>query len=175
MPAQARQIPLTDEDLAASGGGLYATMEVPADYEVTLVDVDDYKTVKSQGWVFSYDVELETGTVGFKVFLSFSTKARWKIIEVLEAHDVNLELGLNDVDPNAFIGDVVGAWIDFPRDKDKVPTSRFREIRRIYPLIVQEMEIPGPAEGVDATPAASTWEDEGGAILPTTPDDEAPF
>lgn len=174
MPATARQISFTQEDLAASGGGLFATMEVPGDYEATLSDVDDYKTEKSQGWVFLYDVVTASGaTVELKVWVSFSTAARWKLIEVLEAHDANLEEGLDNIDPNAFIGDVVGVTVDYPR-KGGVPTSKYREIRAVYALVVQEMAIPGLASDTDVEPSTDAWDSEGGSVPPAQPDGEAP-
>ena len=140
MPATARQIPITEEDLAPSeGGGAYAELEVPNDYEAVLKEVSDYdktKQGKSKGWVFEYDVETPSGNaVTFKTWLSFGQNARWKLIQVLEAHDVDLSAGLNEVDPNALIGDVVGVHIDFPRDPETdEPTSKYREIRQHFSL-----------------------------------------
>jgi hypothetical protein len=142
MPATARQIPVDESDLAneGGGGGAYAELEVPNDYEAVLKDVSDYdkrSEGKTFGWVFEYEVETPSGaSVPFKTFLSMSKKARWKLIEVCEAHGVNLAEGLNDVDPNALVGDVIGVTIDFPRDKDTdEPTSDFREIRSHFALV----------------------------------------
>lgn len=139
MPATARQLDIPQEDLDSSGGaGAYAEIEVPGDYEVTLIDVEDYdkrSEGKSYGWVWTYEVETPSGNaVPFRTWTSFSKAARWKLIELLEAHGVDIEAGINDVDPNDFIGDVVGATIDFPRDKDDEPTSDFREIRFLFAL-----------------------------------------
>ncbi len=139
MPATARQIPVTEEDLAGGQGGSYAELDVPGDYEAVLVDVEDYdkrKENKSYGWVFKYEVETPSGsTVPFNTYCSFSQNARWKLMEVLKAHDADLELGINNVDPNALIGDVIGVTIDFPRDKTTdEPTSDYREIRAHFSL-----------------------------------------
>jgi len=142
MPATARKIPITKEDLDGSGGGgggAYAELVVPDDYEATLTDVSDYdktKQGKSRGWVFEYDVETPSGkSVTFKSWLSFGANARWKLIEVLEAHDADLAEGIADIDPNAFIGDVIGVHIDFPRDKETdEPTSPYREIKQHFSL-----------------------------------------
>jgi hypothetical protein len=145
MVATARQIPLTDDDLAGSSGGAFAELDVPGDYEATLTDVNDYdKTAegKSKGWVFEYEVETPSGaTVPFSTWLSFGLKARWKMVEVLEAHDADLSAGLNDVDPNAHVGDVIGVHIDFPRDKDTdEPTSQYRELRAHFSLAEEPSE-----------------------------------
>ena len=157
MPATARQIPVTDEDLAGtSGGGAYAELEVPGDFEAILRDVNDYDKRaegKSYGWIFEYEVEAPSGAMlPFKIWLSFSQAARWKLVEVLEAHEVDLTAGLNDVDPNSLIDDVIGVTIDFPRDKEDNPTSDFREIRATFALaeepgtggnpVVETAEVP---------------------------------
>jgi hypothetical protein len=145
MPATARRIPVTDKDLEGGGsGGAYAELDVPNDYEAVLSEVSDYdktKEGKSRGWVFSYEVETPSGkTCEFNSYLSFGDNARWKLIEVLEAHEVDLSTGLNDVDPNALVGELIGVHIDFPRDrKTDEPTSAFREIRTHFALA----EFPG--------------------------------
>ncbi|NIT79244.1 MAG: hypothetical protein GWN58_12860, partial [Anaerolineae bacterium] len=56
MPATARQLNIPAAEVASSrsGGGAYAEIEVPGDYEVTLLDVEDYDKRaegKSYGWV----------------------------------------------------------------------------------------------------------------------------
>ena len=140
MAATARQIPVTEDDLAgSSGGGAYSELEVPGDYEAILRDANDYDKTsegKSKGWVFDYEVETPSGAmVSFKTWLSFGQNARWKLIEVLEAHDVELEAGLANVDPNSLIDDKVGVHVDFPRDRDTdEPTSQYREIRQHFSL-----------------------------------------
>ena len=144
MAATARQIPVSKDDLdsAGGGGGAYAEIAVPADYEGVLTDVEDYdkrKDGKSWGWLFKYEVETPSGKgVPFHSYLSFGDNARWKLIEVLKAHDVDLTDGLNNVDPNALIGEVIGLSIDFPRDDDGNPTSKYREITLHFPLAFGE-------------------------------------
>lgn len=139
--ATARQFEFSQEDIDSQGGGggAYAELEVPNDYEATLTAVDDYDKRdkgKSQGWVWTYEVETPSGaTVDFRLWTSFGKAARWKLLEVLEAHGVDVEQGINDVDPDDFVGDVIGATIDFPRDKETdEPTSDFREIRVVFDL-----------------------------------------
>jgi hypothetical protein len=144
MAATARQIPLTDEDIESSGGGggAYAQIEVPGDYEAVLVMVEDYdkrSEGKSFGWKFEYQVETPSGTtVSFYSYLSFSENARWKLVEVLKAHEVDLSDGLNTVDPNELMGEAIGVHIDFPRDNDGKPTSKYREIALHFPLADEE-------------------------------------
>ncbi len=150
MPATARQIPVTEEDLAGnSGGGAYAEIEVPGDYEGILRDVNDFDNSAkggATGWIFEYEVEAPSGKmVTFKVWLAFSQAARWKLVEALEAHEVDLTTGMNNVDPNSLIDDVVGLHIDFPRDKDDKPTSEFREIRQLFVIPeAPEADLPAP-------------------------------
>ena len=152
MPAKAMQISITEEDLKSAAGGAYAEIEVPGDYEVTLSKVEDYDNTGkggSYGWIFHYDVDTPSGgVVPFRTWLAFSQAARWKLIEVLTAHDVDLDEGLNQVDPNMLVGEVVGCTIDFPRDKETgEPTSEFRELQSFWSLADEpDAEIPADAE-----------------------------
>ena len=138
--ATARQFEFTQEEIdSEGGGGAYAELEVPNDYQVTLIDVSDYdkrEDGKTQGWVWTYEVDTPSGaSVTFRTWTSFGKNARWKLLEVLEAHGVDVEAGIADVDPDDFIGDIVGGTIDFPRDKAGDPTSDFREITTLFPLV----------------------------------------
>lgn len=155
MPATARQLDITAADLEGSGGGSYAALEVPGDYEMVLKDVEDYdkrKTGGSWGWIFVYDVLPGDGAevLEFKVYLSFSKASRWKLVKTLEAHEADMTEGINNVDPNVHIGEVVGGHIDFPRDKEGEPTSKYREVRDVFSL-AEAPEVVEPAEeaGVD--------------------------
>ena len=113
-----------------------------------LKGVEDYDYSdrgKSRGWIFNYGVETPSGkNASFKVWLSFGKNARWKLIEVLEAHGFPLEEGINSVDPNSFIGDMVGVHIDFGTELnengDEVQ-SAFREVQSVFDLAVQP-ELP---------------------------------
>lgn len=164
--ATARQIPLSKDQLEGDGGGAYASIEVPGDYEVVLKEVSDYDyraKGKSYGWLFVYDCETPTGgSVPFNMYLSFGENARWKLVEVLRAHGVDLSEGMNSVDPNALVGEVVGAHIDFPRNDDGEPTSKYREITEVFSLVEQPEPVAveaveGPAT-VQAEPAPSPIE-----------------
>jgi len=146
--ATARQFDVTQKDIESEGGGggAYAEIEVPNDYELTLVDVEDYdkrEEGKTQGWVWTFEVDTPSGgTVPFRTWTAFSKNARWKLLEVLEAFGYPIEEGINDVDPDSFIGDVIGGTIDFPRDDNDEPESDFREIRVTFPLA----DAPAPVE-----------------------------
>lgn len=169
MPATARQIPVTKEDLdgTSGGGGAYAELVVPDDYEGVLRDVSDYdkrSQGKSHGWVFEYEVETPSGaTVPFKSWLSFGDNARWKLIEVLEAHEADLSEGLNSVDPNAFINDTIGLSIDFPRDDEDEPTSKYREITYHFSLSAPPEAEEEPIK--DVPPVAEDTVAEAPAII----------
>lgn len=183
MPATARQIPISDKDLEGSGGGAYAELEVPGDYEAVLKDVEDYdftKKGKSRGWIFIYEVETPSGqTVEFKSFASFGINARWKLVEILNAHEAELtggeEATLNNVDPNAFVGEIIGVHIDFPRDKETdEPTSKYREIKEHFSLTEapEEEDVLPEVADVDGDGVATEEEAEALAeVEAAVPDD----
>lgn len=147
MPATARKIEIEAGDFS-TGSGAYAELDVPGDYEAVLSDVIDYDyrdRGKSFGWVFIYEVETPSGrAVPFNVHLSLGKNARWKIIEVAEAHGYEVEEGIINFDPNQFIGETVGVHLDFGTEKDEngneVP-SAYREVQSVFAL-VDEPEKP---------------------------------
>lgn len=140
MAATARTLEFTAEDVASAGGsGDYENLEVPGDYVALLADVVDYDNSEkggSRGWRFNYKVE----GLDFSVFCAFSKAARWKLIEVLEAHGYPVEEGIAECDPNMFVGTEVGAHVDFPKSyyealKNGVtPDKVYREIRWVFRL-----------------------------------------
>jgi hypothetical protein len=145
VPATARKINVTAEDLAnEGGGGAYAELNVPWDGPILCVDVNDYdKSAKggTKGWLVDYKVTTDSGKeLDFSVHISFSAKARWKLIQWAEAHDILLEEGVNAIDPNDAIDTEAGGHIDFPRDDDGEPTSKYREIQEFFPLAELEEE-----------------------------------
>ncbi len=135
MTATARVLAITEEDL--EGGGSYAALEVPEDYEATLTSVEDYDYTdqgKSSGWIFDYEVE----NLSFKSWLAHSQGARWKVIEVLTAHGIDVEEGTITVDPNTLVGQVVGARVDYQKDPDEhdaeMDGPNYKEIKWMFPL-----------------------------------------
>ncbi len=147
MPATARKITVTEESKASGGqGGAYAAIEVPGDYELTLAEVSDYdKGGGRRGWVFTYTLD----GLPFKQYFSFSEAARWKLVEMMEAH-LGRELDTGEVsefDPNDYVGDVVGGHIDWQDDPDTLPegAKNYREIKTLFTLLespVAEEETP---------------------------------
>ena len=135
MPATARTLRFTEEDLS-SGSGAYAELDVPCDVPVRLADVLDYDKRtqgKSYGWIFRYMAETPSGNeVKFDTYLSFGENARWKLVQVLRAHGVELE-DIVELDPNDLIGDKLIGHIDFPRDDNGEPTSDYRELQEVFP------------------------------------------
>lgn len=116
MSATAAAFTVTDEELESAGAPSYDSIEVPGDYEATLSAVEDYdKRDKggSHGWIFTYRIE----GLPFKVWISHSTAARWKLIETIHAHRPGFfeerdESGASrPVNPNDLIGEVVGAHV----------------------------------------------------------------
>lgn len=132
--ATARKFEITDKDLAGDGGGGFGALEVPMDYEALLVRVDDYDyrdRGKSWGWVWHFEIE----DLPFKVFTAFGTNARWKLIETVQVFDA-LVTGINEVDPDSYVGMTVGAHVDFdtPADEWDGQSTRYREIKYLFPL-----------------------------------------
>lgn len=138
--ATARIFHFTEEDLNRSGGGAYAEFDVPCEAPVRLDKVEDYdkrEQGKTWGWIFYYTATTPSGKeLEFRMWLPFTDKSRWKLVETLEAHGVPIE-GDQGVDPQDLIGDELIALIDFPRNKQGEPTSDFREIRKLYPITVE--------------------------------------
>lgn len=150
MAATARTIEITQEDLEAAGSGSsYDTLEVPNDYTADCVKIEDYdkRPNGSFGWIWHYKIE----GLDFRIYTAFSKAARWKLIEVLKAHGYPVEeAGLNEIDPNAFVGTTIGAHVDFPKsyyealEQGITPDRAYREIRWTFPL-------PGEAPSAPVT------------------------
>ena len=152
--ATAKELVFTEDDLSTEGGsgGAYAAIEVPGDYGIELLAVEDYdyrSDNKSYGWIFIYGCDEGGGLAEFKIWLSFGENARWKLSEVLTAHGITLEPGVAlSLDPESLVGDQVGGHIDYPRDKvTDLPTSNYREIRQVFALV----DAPAPAVAVEDT------------------------
>lgn len=157
MPATPQRLNITAKDLAGPpdiSGGTYSEIEVPGDYELKLADVEDYdkrSEGKSHGWVFKYQIGTSTGPCDFNVYLSFNTTARWKMIQVFQAHGADLSEGIAALDPNSLVGQVIGGHVDFPRDNDGEPTSTYREIMEFFPLTEPPFEVSETGQqGIDA-------------------------
>ncbi len=156
MPATVITVTPTADELPSSGGGLYNEIEVPGDYEVVLESVEDYdKGPERKGWIFFYSCETPSGgSVEFKSYLSFSSKARWKIYDTFEAHGSSSEEGVQrELDASSLIGTKAGAFIDFPRDKTTgEPTSQYRGIEKIFALADAPAGTPEPVDLDAETP-----------------------
>lgn len=156
MPATPRKIRFTAKDLEGAPkntGGTWSEIEVGYDYELTLADVEDYDyrdRDKSMGWIFLYHVETSTGPCEFKVFLALTSEgARWKLGDIMKAHELGPEIGVEDFDPNSIVGTKIGGHIEYGKDRDGTE-SRFREITAFFPLV----DAPEPVvEAGAATPA----------------------
>jgi hypothetical protein len=143
------------------GAGRYDEIEVPGDYEVKLEEWDTFdNTAKggAKGWVFTFSCETPSGgSVPFDTHLGFGDNARWKIVEVFDACGQQSAEGVaRSFDPDDIVGSVIGAHIDFPRDKTTgEATSKYREIRYVFALpddadIVEAAEnLDEPAEAVE--------------------------
>lgn len=154
MSATAVVIPVSEADVAAaeSGGGAYATLEVPADYRLMVTGVDDWKqNGNTMGWVYTLTISEDTGMgLTFKYFLSFEKERRSKMIRFFEAAGAPLAVGQNQTDPNEVVAASaeLGGRIDFPRKYYKALEEDggtpgdavaalgpiYREVRWVFPL-----------------------------------------
>lgn len=140
MPATPKTIEITDEMLA--GGGSYADVEVDAEHVATLTDVSDYDSGRSSGWKWSFDIKganFDIYTALYDAQGKRHEKAMWKLIEVIESFVPDFFSAggaLTELDPNLFIGDEVGAYVNWDKDDDKWDGEeiRYREIKRTFPL-----------------------------------------
>ena len=133
--ATAQEFEFTDGDVAGSSGA-YDEIEVPKDYEATVLSVDDYDNTadnRSKGWVWTFQVE----GLPFKEWTSFSPGARWKLVELMTALGVEVEAGIGTVDPNSFIGHSLGVTVDWdPSDATWDGVSpRYRRLSRFFELV----------------------------------------
>ena len=149
MPATAQNFNITKDDLVGGIGGAFAELTVPGEYEATLSSVEDYDYTakgKTKGWKFNFAIETPSGgSVTLSSHIAFTPESRWKLVGTLEALGSDLSEGVNSIDPNAYVGDKVGLLIDFPRNDDGEPISKYREIQDVFSLV----ELP-PSEGVAA-------------------------
>lgn len=156
MTLTARRIEITPESKEKRGdGGAYATIEVPGDYEVTLIKGEDYDNGPQRtGWKLTYELD----GLPFNFWLNFSKASRWKLVATAEAH-LGRELGsgeIEDMNPADWIGDVVGAHIDWQNDPDQQAEGEknYREIKTIFALQAETPEVPAPpAFGEEEEPA----------------------
>ena len=147
--------------------GQYSDIEVPGDYEVVLVSIEDYDKTeegKTRGWVATYSCETpDGGSVNFDDYLAFTPKARFKIEDFYKAHAPGfqaeeVEATLN---PSELIGTTVGARIDFPRNKQGEQTGDFRGIVRVFALAaIEDLDESVATEDVSTTPVQAVEEVE---------------
>lgn len=143
MTATARMFVFTEEDLQqkrpSSGTGQWEDLEVPGDYEVFIDNIEDY--IKKDGnEVTSYKVtiriEVESGSLFISDWIPFSKAGRWKMRDYLIAVGMPPEPNVPlKFDPEELTGLSLGATIDFPRNQNGEPTSKYREIMAIFPLV----------------------------------------
>lgn len=152
MAATARKLDITKEDLSGGSGGAFAELEVPNDYEAVLASVEDYDYTargKSMGWLFTFNIPTPSGKeVALTQHVAFTPDSRWKLVSILDAFGIDLSEGVNDVDPNSVVGMPVGVHIDFPRDDDGEPTSKYREIQDVFSLVKAPTSVEQPEVAV---------------------------
>jgi hypothetical protein len=140
-------VEVQEKDLSSSGGGgAYAALP-PGDYEALLKDVEDYdKRDKGGQWGWLWTLEIEG--LPFRLYTAFSTGSRWKLVETVRAFDPTmLEEGINEVDPNLFIGMTCGAHVDFRHDPETADPNQpnFKEVKYLFTLPPEERPEAPPA------------------------------
>lgn len=155
MSATPRSIPITDKDLesAGGGGGAYSAIAVNTEHIATLTEVEDYETSRTSGWKWIFEImgaPFNVHTAIEKANGEQATSARWKLIETIEAFDPEFFAAggqLAQVDPNLFIGQQVGAYVEFDYEDDDMTDeeweasdpetrgARYRTIARTFPLV----------------------------------------
>jgi hypothetical protein len=139
--ATAQEFEITESEIA--GAGSYDELETPGDYEAVLFAVEDYDKRaegRSYGWIWTFHVE----GLPFKEYTSFSPAARWKLVELLQAFGVEVDAGINTVDPDAFVGTAIGATVDWDPTDDKWDgtSPRYRRLARFFQLVDLEDVAP---------------------------------
>jgi hypothetical protein len=146
---------------ARGQGGSFNELDVPGDYEVRLEAYEDYDNGRTNGWIFRYSCETPSGgSVEFPVYLPHSVM--WKVVQHFDALGSPTEADVRRTyDPAEVVGRVAAAHIDFPRDTFGNPTSKYREIRFVFPLPddaeIQELQGEDP---VASTPEPVDLPDE---------------
>lgn len=134
MGATGRRFEITDEQLLSNAN--YDEIEVPQDYIATLATVEDYDSGDEQtpkpGWKWTFMVE----GLPFNEWTSFATAARWKIVQVVEGMGGELTSGLNDIDPDSYVGSEVGVTVNWdpPDNKWDGVETRYKRIEKFFPL-----------------------------------------
>lgn len=126
--ATPRSIEVTEASLERFEGGSYSAIPVPSEQRATLVDVLDYdKGGGKAGWEW----KLLIMGAPFSVFTSFSEPARWKLVQTVEAFDPNVAIvGLQNIDPNVYIGMETMAFVDWQYAVGTEPN--YREVKYLF-------------------------------------------
>lgn len=140
MAATPKTVDIPDEVL--EGGGSYSAVEVDREHIATLVDVNDYATERSSGWKWTLEIKgakFDTYTALLDSSGKRHEKALWKLVEIIEALEPEFFKGgggLSELDPNLFVGQTVGAYVNWDKDEDKWDgkETRYREIKRVFPI-----------------------------------------
>jgi len=134
--ATARQVDITEEDIAKAkeprANGTWSEIEVPGDYEITLAAVEDYKTAKSEGWIFIYHVQTSTGPCELKEWVSLGQSARWKLSQIAAAHGIT---SISILNPDDLVGESIGGHVDWGKDRETGEVSSYREVKEYFALV----------------------------------------
>lgn len=142
---------------------IYELKPGPADVE--LVSVKDHVGLKSgnPGWKWTFR-EIRTGET-FDIYTMFSTAARWKLTETLNAFGWESEDGLNEVDPNLYVGLVVTGDFDFQQEDEfssGMGGPQYLELKRVHRKITEDDLPPAPSirEYQEQAAAAAEFSEE---------------
>ncbi len=157
--ATGRRFEITEEQLLSNAN--FDEIEVPQDYIGVLSSVEDYDSgderTPKPGWKWTFIVE----GLPFTEWTSFATAARWKIVQLIEGMGGELSEGLNDIDPDSYVGTEVGVTINWdpPDAKWDGLETRYKRIERFFPLaeledleaLLDNEEVDGAALDTDET------------------------
>ena len=149
--ATARKVDISQEELdkAARGvqGAAYATIECPGEHVAILESVEDYESDNTKGWIWHFEIN----GVDFREWTAFGKKAKWRLLQVLGALDPDLEPCKETIDPDAYVGNEVGVFVNWSisdEDWDR-EESRYRELETFFPLADEPTEEDADDDGED--------------------------
>ena len=167
--ATGRRFEITEEQLLSNAN--FDEIEVPQDYIGVLSSVEDYDSgderTPKPGWKWTFIVE----GLPFTEWTSFATAARWKIVQLIEGMGGELSEGLNDIDPDSYVGTEVGVTINWdpPDNKWDGIETRYKRIERFFPLA--ELEDLEALLEEDGAPLEGTPDESGMEEDPVGPDE----
>ena len=138
----------------------YTPKEGPSDVELVAVKDHVGKTSGNPGWKWTFK-EVRSGEL-YDIYTMFSQKARWKLTETLAAFGWEIDDGVNDVDPNLYVGQIVTGEFAFEEDNEFTQSMggpKSLELKRVYRPI-SEADLPSFKDYQEQAAEAATFDEE---------------